>query len=96
MALAHLTLATQNVRKAEAFFTAALGWRPISRPNNIGRPAAWLEIAPGLVEVAGGATRAFLIGCASVMPPGAPTFRTNRKMGRNHPTPGVIGQDRGG
>ena len=34
----------------------ALGWRPITRPGNIGRPAAWLEIAPGqelhLVEVA--------------------------------------------
>jgi catechol 2,3-dioxygenase-like lactoylglutathione lyase family enzyme len=56
MTLAHLTLATPDVRKAEAFFAAALGWRPIARPNNIGRPAAWLEIAPGqelhLVEVA--------------------------------------------
>jgi catechol 2,3-dioxygenase-like lactoylglutathione lyase family enzyme len=56
MALAHLTLATRDVRRAEAFFAGALGWRPLSRPNNIGRPAAWLEIAPGqelhLVEVA--------------------------------------------
>lgn len=56
MSLAHLTLATRDVRKAEAFFSGALGWRPISRPNNIGRPAAWLEIAPGqelhLIEVA--------------------------------------------
>jgi catechol 2,3-dioxygenase-like lactoylglutathione lyase family enzyme len=55
MSLAHLTLATRDVRKAEAFFAKALGWRPIARPNNIGRPAAWLEIAPGqelhLVEV---------------------------------------------
>jgi catechol 2,3-dioxygenase-like lactoylglutathione lyase family enzyme len=55
MALAHVTLATRNVREAEAFFAAALGWRPIDRPNNVGRPAAWLEIAPGqelhLVEV---------------------------------------------
>jgi catechol 2,3-dioxygenase-like lactoylglutathione lyase family enzyme len=57
MSLAHLTLATPDVRKAEPFFREALGWRPLSRPNNIGRPAAWLEIAPGLVEVAGGATR---------------------------------------
>jgi lactate 2-monooxygenase len=56
MSLAHLTLATRDVPKAETFFAEALGWRPIARPNNIGRPAAWLEIAPGqelhLVEVA--------------------------------------------
>src|SRR5262245_53311933 len=56
MPLAHLTLATRDVRAAEAFFAGALGWRPIGRPNNVGRPAAWLEIAPGqelhLVEVA--------------------------------------------
>jgi catechol 2,3-dioxygenase-like lactoylglutathione lyase family enzyme len=56
MSLAHLTLAARNVRTAEAFFSGALGWRPIPRPNNIGRPAAWLEIAPGLelhlIEVA--------------------------------------------
>jgi catechol 2,3-dioxygenase-like lactoylglutathione lyase family enzyme len=56
MALAHLTLATRDVPAASAFFTGALGWQPIARPNNIGRPAAWLEIAPGqelhLVEVA--------------------------------------------
>jgi isopentenyl diphosphate isomerase/L-lactate dehydrogenase-like FMN-dependent dehydrogenase/catechol 2,3-dioxygenase-like lactoylglutathione lyase family enzyme len=56
MSLAHLTLATRDVHKAETFFAEALGWRPIARPNNIGRPAAWLEIAPGqelhLVEVA--------------------------------------------
>ena len=47
MSLAHLTLATRNVRSDEAFFSGALGWRPIRRPNNIGRPAAWLEIVPG-------------------------------------------------
>lgn len=56
MPLVHITLATRDVRKAEAFFSAALGWRPIPRPGNIGRPAAWLQIAPGqelhLVEVA--------------------------------------------
>ena len=55
MSLAHLTLATRDVRKAESFFAQALGWRPIARPNNIGRAAAWLEIARGqelhLVEV---------------------------------------------
>ena len=55
MSLAHLTLATRDVRRAEAFFAGALGWRPLARPDNIGRPAAWLEIAPGqelhLVEV---------------------------------------------
>lgn len=57
MPLVHLTLATRDVRRAEAFFAQALGWRPLSRPGNIGRPAAWLEIAPGqerhLVEVPG-------------------------------------------
>ena len=56
MPLAHLTLATRDVRRAEAFFARALGWRPLARPGNIGRPAAWLAIAPGqelhLVEVA--------------------------------------------
>lgn len=56
MALAHLTLATRDVDAAAAFFTATLGWQPLRRPNNIGRPAAWLRIAPGqelhLVEVA--------------------------------------------
>lgn len=63
MSLAHLTLATRDVRKSEAFFAATLGWRPITRPNNIGRPAAWLAIAPGqelhLVEVADFATSSF-------------------------------------
>jgi catechol 2,3-dioxygenase-like lactoylglutathione lyase family enzyme len=56
MPLAHFTLATRDVRGSEAFFAATLQWRPIRRPNNIGRPAAWLEISPGqelhLVEVA--------------------------------------------
>lgn len=56
MALAHITLATRNVDATAAFFTATLGWKPIQRPNNIGRPAAWLAIAPGqelhIVEVA--------------------------------------------
>src|SRR5438270_11167611 len=56
MPLAHITLATRDLRKSEAFFAEALGWRPIRRPGNIDRPAAWLEIAPGqelhLVEVA--------------------------------------------
>jgi catechol 2,3-dioxygenase-like lactoylglutathione lyase family enzyme len=57
MPLVHLTLATRDVRRAQAFFTAALGWRPIERPGNIDRPAAWLEVAPGqelhLIEVPG-------------------------------------------
>ena len=56
MALAHITLATRDVRRSSAFYEEALGWRPIRRPGNIDRPAAWLEIAPGqelhLVEVA--------------------------------------------
>ncbi|HVW37356.1 MAG TPA: VOC family protein [Pirellulales bacterium] len=55
MSFAHLTLATRDVRRSVEFFSTALGWQPIDRPNNIGRPAAWLEIAPGeelhLIEV---------------------------------------------
>jgi catechol 2,3-dioxygenase-like lactoylglutathione lyase family enzyme len=55
MPLAHLTLATRDVQKTQDFFAATLGWRPIHRPGNIGRPAAWLEIAQGqelhIVEV---------------------------------------------
>jgi len=57
MALAHITLATRDVQASLTFFSGALGWRPIHRPGNIGRPAAWLEIAPEqelhLVEVTG-------------------------------------------
>jgi catechol 2,3-dioxygenase-like lactoylglutathione lyase family enzyme len=56
MALAHFTLVTRDVPKTLAFFAETLGWCPIHRPGNIGRPAAWLEIAPGqelhIVEVA--------------------------------------------
>jgi catechol 2,3-dioxygenase-like lactoylglutathione lyase family enzyme len=56
MAIAHFTLATRDVPRSARFFEAVLGWRPIGRPGNIGRAAAWLEIAPGqelhLVEVA--------------------------------------------
>ena len=63
MSLAHITLATRDVQASSAFFAATLGWRPIRRPANIGRPAAWLEIARGeelhLVEVAGFAPSPF-------------------------------------
>src|SRR6516225_5248750 len=63
MPLAHLTLATRDVHAAARFFGQALGWRSIARPNNIGRPAAWLEIAPGqelhLIEVADFAPSSF-------------------------------------
>jgi catechol 2,3-dioxygenase-like lactoylglutathione lyase family enzyme len=56
MAVAHFTLATRDLARTARFFSEALGWRPIVRPNNIPFPAAWLEIAPGqelhLVEVA--------------------------------------------
>ena len=45
MSLAHLTLATRDVRSSVAFFSEALGWHAISRPGNIGRPAAWLMTA---------------------------------------------------
>src|SRR6266513_1613713 len=54
-ASAHVTLATRDVRRASQFFAAAFGWKPLDRPGNIPRPAAWLEIALGqelhLVEV---------------------------------------------
>lgn len=48
MSLAHITLATRDVARATAFFFETLGWRPIKRPGNIGRNAAWLSIAPGV------------------------------------------------
>jgi catechol 2,3-dioxygenase-like lactoylglutathione lyase family enzyme len=55
MAIVHVTLATRDVRRTSQFFAAALGWRPLDRPGNIPRPAAWLEVGPGqevhLVEV---------------------------------------------
>lgn len=56
MAFAHMALATRDVRRTARFFETTLGWRPIDRPGNIARPAAWLEIAPGqevhLIELA--------------------------------------------
>jgi catechol 2,3-dioxygenase-like lactoylglutathione lyase family enzyme len=55
MSIAHITLATRDVARSVAFFAATLEWRSIERPNNIGQPAAWLEIARGqelhLIEV---------------------------------------------
>lgn len=48
MALVHITLATRDVARASGFFAEVLGWRPIARPGNIGRAAAWLAIAPGV------------------------------------------------
>jgi catechol 2,3-dioxygenase-like lactoylglutathione lyase family enzyme len=48
MALAHITLATRDVRRSSAFFQEAMGWLPVARPDNIGRPAAWLTLAPGI------------------------------------------------
>jgi len=55
VAIAHFTLATRDVPRASRFFESTLGWRPVSRPGNIPRVAAWLAIAPGqelhLVEV---------------------------------------------
>jgi catechol 2,3-dioxygenase-like lactoylglutathione lyase family enzyme len=47
MAIAHLALATRDVRLAAEFFEEALGWRRIERPGNVAVPSAWLEIAPG-------------------------------------------------
>ena len=47
MSFAHLTLATQDVPATSRFFEAVFGWRPIRRPGNIDRTAAWLEIVPG-------------------------------------------------
>jgi catechol 2,3-dioxygenase-like lactoylglutathione lyase family enzyme len=46
--LAHITLATRDVRRSAVFFQDALGWQPVSRPGNINTAAAWLEIAPGI------------------------------------------------
>jgi catechol 2,3-dioxygenase-like lactoylglutathione lyase family enzyme len=45
--VAHITLATRNVRNASAFLESTLGFIPIVRPGNIEVRAAWLEIAEG-------------------------------------------------
>lgn len=47
MAFHHVTLATRDVSRSSQFFERTLGWKPIERPGNINRTAAWLEIAPG-------------------------------------------------
>jgi catechol 2,3-dioxygenase-like lactoylglutathione lyase family enzyme len=46
--LAHITLATRDVRRSALFFQEVLGWQPTARPGNINTTAAWLEIAPGI------------------------------------------------
>lgn len=55
MRFAHFTLATRDVAASSKFFQQTLQWQPIDRPSNIGRPAAWLNIADGqelhLIEV---------------------------------------------
>ena len=49
MGLAHITLATRDVRRSADFFRDALGLVSLStRPGNIGMNAAWLDIAPGM------------------------------------------------
>jgi len=45
--IAHITLATRDVRRSVDFFQEALGWRLVARPGNITAAAAWLAIAPG-------------------------------------------------
>jgi catechol 2,3-dioxygenase-like lactoylglutathione lyase family enzyme len=48
VALAHITLATRDVRQTALFFREALGWLPVARPGNITPAAAWLAISPGV------------------------------------------------
>ena len=48
MGLAHITLATRDVRRSADFFRDVLGWQPAARPGNITVNAAWLEITPGM------------------------------------------------
>jgi len=45
--IAHITLATRDVRRSVDFFQQVLGWGPVARPGNITTAAAWLAIAPG-------------------------------------------------
>ena len=55
MAIAHVTLATRDVRRTARFFAETLGWQPLDRPNNIPFVAAWLSAGPAqelhLIEV---------------------------------------------
>jgi catechol 2,3-dioxygenase-like lactoylglutathione lyase family enzyme len=46
--LAHITLATRDVRRSADFFQHALGWQPAARPGNITAGSAWLDIAQGI------------------------------------------------
>lgn len=47
MSLAHITLATRDVAATSRFFEQTMLWRPIIKPGNIDRTAAWLEVGPG-------------------------------------------------
>jgi catechol 2,3-dioxygenase-like lactoylglutathione lyase family enzyme len=45
MPLAHITLAVRDVAGTSEFFQTVFAWRPLDRPGNIDRAAAWLAIA---------------------------------------------------
>ncbi len=56
MKLAHVTLATRDLRRSLAFFSEALGWRVLDRAASAPAPVAWLQVGPGqevhLIELA--------------------------------------------
>jgi len=47
MTIAHITIATCDVRGSSRFFEKVFTWKPLHEPENIELTAAWLEIAPG-------------------------------------------------
>jgi len=47
MSIAHLTLATRDVRATSEFFQRTFRWQPIRRPGNSPIEVEWLQIAPG-------------------------------------------------
>ena len=47
MTIAHITIATRDVRRSSDFFEKVFAWKPLHEPDNIELTAAWLEIAPG-------------------------------------------------
>ncbi|HEX4132294.1 MAG TPA: VOC family protein [Pirellulales bacterium] len=46
--LAHITLATRDVRRTAMFYAQVFGWTSIPRPANVPASTFWLRIAPGL------------------------------------------------
>src|SRR5262245_12602133 len=47
MPIAHITLATRDLRRTCAFFMQTFGWRPFERTASAPAPVAWLAVGAG-------------------------------------------------